>query len=199
MESSRYQNITHSFYEEFLRIRPPYELTIKRDELISPSINSRSALNHNKDPEKYKKPRPLNSFMLFRKNYQAELKSLGVNIKNGEFLSLASKIWEEQPYPVKNYFEIAAKAADEIHKGKNPSYRYSSKKNRKKIKSNKISKKANNTKVEINRSPFPNYDQRPDVDIPPERSNNHLNGDSNEDEIFSQMLIELTYAPLDKS
>ncbi|CAG8688633.1 14011_t:CDS:1 [Dentiscutata erythropus] len=193
MESSRFQfslNITHSFYEEFLRIRPPCELAIKRDELISPSVNSRNISNHIKDPKNYKNPRPLNSFMLFRKNYQAKLKSLGVkNTTIGEVSSWASKIWEEQPTPVKNYFEIAAEAAKEIHKEKDPTYRYSPKKNRK-TKSNKISKKAhNNTKVEINRSPFPDYDQRPDVDIP--RSNN-LNGDPNEDEIFFQNLIKYT-------
>ncbi|CAG8688637.1 14012_t:CDS:1 [Dentiscutata erythropus] len=193
MESSNFQfflNISHSFYEEFLRIHPPIELTIKRDELISPSIDSRNASNHDKNPEKYKTPRPLNSFMLFRKNFQAELKSLGVDIKNGTISRLASKIWKEQPDPVKNYFKIAAEAASKIHKEKNPSYRYSPQKNRKKVKSNKISKKA--PKIETNRSPFPNYDQRPE-DIP--RSNN-LNGDPNEEEIFSQNLVKYTNVPL---
>ncbi|CAG8492348.1 23854_t:CDS:1 [Dentiscutata erythropus] len=195
MEPNRFQftsNITHSFREEFLQFSPPYKLTIKPNDLISPSLSSRNAVKHKNNPEKFKKPRPLNSFMLFRKNFQAELKSLGVKITNEEVSGLASKIWEEQPASVKYYFDIAAKAADEEHKKDNPNYIFSRKKSSQKIKSNKMSRKKNDNNTNNRFQNHEKHDQLPNVE-------NHPNGDPSEQETFLQMLTELTYIPLDKS
>ncbi|CAG8829488.1 24771_t:CDS:2, partial [Racocetra persica] len=108
-------NIKHSFYEEVLRIVPAYPLTLTVEELVSPSFTSRRASQYRRNPETSKPPRPPNAYILFRKNYHAEVKKSGKNVTIKEISNLTSQKWDIQKTSVKYYFEILAKAAREKH------------------------------------------------------------------------------------
>ncbi|CAG8714253.1 13016_t:CDS:2 [Cetraspora pellucida] len=79
--------------EQLHTVPAPYELTLDVDELIYPSNN----------PRRYKKtndpPRPQNSFLLFRKDFEAKYRSLhqGEKIIAKKISSLAAQRWNEQP------------------------------------------------------------------------------------------------------
>ncbi|CAG8595355.1 13883_t:CDS:1, partial [Cetraspora pellucida] len=139
-------DIKHSFCEEIFKIKPPYTLTLTVEELISPCLNSRRALQYQKDPETCKPPRPPNAYMLFRKNCNAEIKLTKANLNLKEISRLASQKWDVQNAAVKHYFGNLAEAAKEKHIERYKNYKYVPKKNRiKKITPNNIETKTGQT------------------------------------------------------
>ncbi|CAG8575734.1 32348_t:CDS:1 [Racocetra persica] len=190
-------NIKHSFYEEVLRIVPPYPLTLTVEELVSPSFTSRRASQYWRNPETSKPPRPPNAYILFRKNYHAEVKQSGKHVTLKEISNLTSQKWEIQNTSVKYYFEILAEAAREKHIERYPKYKYSPKR---KNKSKEISK--NNIEANTGQT-FPNLDLPLNGAYYIENYNTmnneneifikNYNTTNNENEIFFKMLYECTY------
>ncbi|CAG8794593.1 7470_t:CDS:2, partial [Cetraspora pellucida] len=136
MTSTKMQDIQfvfdtkHSFCEDILKIKPPYTLTLTVEELIFPCPNSRRALQYQKNPETCKPPRPPNAYMIFRKNYNAEIKLTKGNLALKEISRLASQKWDVQNAAVKHYFVKLAKAAKEKHIERYKNYKYVPNKNR---------------------------------------------------------------------
>ncbi|CAG8444721.1 hypothetical protein C2G38_2070007 [Gigaspora rosea] len=121
------------FYEnslnEFYGGSPPYNLTIKIEELISPPKNSRKAVKFRKDPSSSSPPRPQNAFLLFRRDFYAKLKKLKqTKLKTGDVSRLASEEWRKQPKDVLRFFEILENLAKDKHSQEYPDYKYSPKK-----------------------------------------------------------------------
>ncbi|CAG8509733.1 6063_t:CDS:2 [Racocetra fulgida] len=84
---------------------PPYRLVLPLDILLAPSRRSLTHL-----------PRPQNSFLLFRKDYNERIrlsnrnKSKKLSVKT---ISENAKLeWSQQPLIVKNFFKVLAKEAD---------------------------------------------------------------------------------------
>ncbi|KAF0433380.1 MATA-HMG [Gigaspora margarita] len=96
---------------------PPYNLSLSLDILLAPSRKSPTHL-----------PRPQNSFVLFRKDYNARMRLLN-SIKSenlsAKCISANAKVeWSRQPATVKNFFKVLAKEADKRHKKMFPHYKY---------------------------------------------------------------------------
>ncbi|CAG8788765.1 32148_t:CDS:1, partial [Racocetra persica] len=110
----------------------PYELTIDADELIYPSTNSRRSKKTNEPP------RPQNSFLLFRKDFEAKYRSLhkGEKIIAKKISSLAAQRWSEQPPSVRIFFKQLEIKALKKHKEMFPNYRYQPNKKKQDLKNN---------------------------------------------------------------
>ncbi|CAG8652725.1 hypothetical protein C2G38_2251410 [Gigaspora rosea] len=97
--------------------KPPYHLSLSLDILLAPSRKSPTHL-----------PRPQNSFVLFRKDYNARMRLLNGNnpetLRAGSISSNAKIEWNRQPAAVKNFFKVLAKEADKRHKKMFPHYKY---------------------------------------------------------------------------
>ncbi|CAG8482803.1 22611_t:CDS:1 [Dentiscutata erythropus] len=96
---------------------PPYHLTLSLNLLLAPSRKSPTHL-----------PRPQNSFVLFRKDYNTKMRQLNRNSSNklsAKIISENAKVeWSRQPPTVKNFFKVLAKEADKRHKEMFPHYKY---------------------------------------------------------------------------
>ncbi|RIB18092.1 hypothetical protein C2G38_1911169, partial [Gigaspora rosea] len=71
-------------------------------------------------------PRPQNSFVLFRRDFEAKYRSQHKNetIFSKEISSLAALSWNKQPPSVRFYFKQLENKALEKHKELFPHYRY---------------------------------------------------------------------------
>ncbi|CAG8511728.1 7437_t:CDS:1 [Scutellospora calospora] len=105
----------HETYFNRLIANPPYPFVLSMDDL-KPKL---------KDPP----PRPQNSFMLFRNNFNKlhrnEFRSEG--LKAEDISKEAKSDWANQPAEVKNFFKLLAKEASRLHKQIYPSYKYNPK------------------------------------------------------------------------
>ncbi|CAG8785002.1 14325_t:CDS:1 [Gigaspora margarita] len=119
-----YENSLNEFYGG----SPPYDLTIKIEELILPPKNSRKAAKFRKDPSSSSPPRPQNAFLLFRRDFYAKLTLKQTKMRTGEVSRLASEEWRKQPKEVLWFFEILEKLAKDKHSQEYPDYKYSPKK-----------------------------------------------------------------------
>ncbi|KAF0559083.1 MATA-HMG [Gigaspora margarita] len=123
---------TKCFYEnsfnEFYGGSPPYDLTIKIEQLILPPKNSRKAAKFRKDPSSSSPPRPQNAFLLFRRDFYAKLTLKQTKMRTGEVSRLASEEWRKQPKEVLRFFEILEQLAKDRHSQEYPDYKYSPKK-----------------------------------------------------------------------
>ncbi|RGB44173.1 high mobility group box domain-containing protein, partial [Rhizophagus diaphanus] len=74
--------------------------------------------------------RPPNSFFIYRRNKQAELKKLyqliqGVpNEKSANISKIIGEKWRNEPENVKELFKTMAREAERLHAIKNPEYTY---------------------------------------------------------------------------
>ncbi|CAG8743392.1 17138_t:CDS:1 [Gigaspora margarita] len=128
----RTQNTPNSFYEnsfnnEFVG-NSPYELTLDIDELISPSPNTRKAEKHRKNQSS--PPRPLNKFMLYRRDFIAKQKKNGIKMDIKDMTRWASYEWGNLTDEVHRYFEILEQMAKEKHRQTYAGYTYCPKKNK---------------------------------------------------------------------
>ncbi|CAG8747009.1 33294_t:CDS:1 [Racocetra persica] len=96
---------------------PPYRLVLPLDILLAPSRRNLTHL-----------PRPQNSFLLFRKDYNERMRLLNRNKSkklSTKTISENAKLeWSRQPPIVKNFFKVLAKEADRRHKQMFPNYKY---------------------------------------------------------------------------
>ena len=102
--------------------KPSCTLYLTIEELTSPSLESRAYKNFDEGKTTIP-PRPLNSFMIFRKNFQA-----GVNIHVKDTAKKVQESWNEVSSEVRCFFELLSKMAREKHLEKFPDYKYSPKK-----------------------------------------------------------------------
>ncbi|CAG8629775.1 11354_t:CDS:1, partial [Ambispora gerdemannii] len=93
----------------------PYSLTLTIEELTKPAKKIRN-----------KPPRPQNSWIIFRKDFEANirLRSPGVKQKVKNTANECSLKWKLQSSEVKNLFKILEKIACENHKRIYPNYKY---------------------------------------------------------------------------
>ncbi|CAG8556926.1 38665_t:CDS:1 [Gigaspora margarita] len=98
----------------------PYKLSLNVENLINPSKTSRRSKKTN-DP-----PRPQNSFVLFRRDFEAKYRLLhkGEKIFSKKISSLAAKYWNVQPSSVRGFFKNLECMALDKHKKMFPHYRY---------------------------------------------------------------------------
>ncbi|CAG8461917.1 high mobility group box domain-containing protein [Gigaspora rosea] len=113
-----------SLYNELLSIDPQYPLTMRIEDLVTPAQTSRRASQFLEKHTKPTPPRPLNLYLLFRKDYDAYLKSEGNNLSTGEVSKLTSTMWKELSPPHRYFFQILADLAKLIHMNMYPEYRY---------------------------------------------------------------------------
>ncbi|CAG8558574.1 8155_t:CDS:1 [Paraglomus occultum] len=105
-------------YEEFsILLNPPYNLSMSFEELFAPSKKRRDR----KTP-----PRPLNSWIIFNRDYTVKCKhSDEASSKDGRRLAAtASKVWKEKMQEDTEYFNILSKIAENVHNIMYPDYRY---------------------------------------------------------------------------
>ncbi|CAG8646093.1 35_t:CDS:1 [Ambispora gerdemannii] len=93
----------------------PYQLTLSINELTKPAVKKR----HNP-------PRPQNSWVIFRRDYEAHLRLCNQNIKSKvkETAKECSLKWRKLSSEVKYFFKILEKIACENHKRTYPNYKY---------------------------------------------------------------------------
>ncbi|CAG8618810.1 hypothetical protein C2G38_2108722 [Gigaspora rosea] len=115
-QSSSLQHDHDSFLMQQVS-NPPYHLALSLDILLAPSRKSPMHL-----------PRPQNSFVLFRKDYNARMRLLNSdrpeNLSARSISRNAKNEWHRQPPIVKNFFKVLAKEADKRHKQMFPHYKY---------------------------------------------------------------------------
>src|SRR6266540_2326425 len=123
------QNHSQIDYEPLLnsilsQTPPPYQLTVPLDDLLTSRQKSDGTI-----------PRPKNSFMLFRIDYNARIKaqaSLPPNMTVCETSVIASQAWRQQPPHVLQFFEILSMVAVQRHKAMYPTYKQTLQKKKKK-------------------------------------------------------------------
>ncbi|CAG8558194.1 903_t:CDS:1, partial [Ambispora gerdemannii] len=96
----------------------PYALTLTIEELTKPAKKIRNNCD--------KPPRPQNSWIIFRKDFEANirLRSPGVKQKVKNTANECSLKWKLQSSEVKDFFKILEKIACENHKYIYPNYKY---------------------------------------------------------------------------
>ncbi|GBC03235.1 hypothetical protein RclHR1_05020012 [Rhizophagus clarus] len=108
-----FQNLAPSLPSKDL----PYRLTLTFEDLLIPKIKNGGKI-----------PRPLNSWLLFRKDYTAMIKKLQPENKNKfriqDISSMASESWKKQPAQVKQFFEILGVTAKKAHRLIFPNYKF---------------------------------------------------------------------------
>ena len=101
-----------------LLLNPPYILTRSLEDLLDPNQRQR---NNSTTP-----PRPKNSFIIFRKNFEGFLREShpGQSYNIQTVSRLAGEEWSNLPDTVKKYFDVLAKLARLRHKIAYPNYTY---------------------------------------------------------------------------
>ncbi|CAG8433741.1 11071_t:CDS:1 [Ambispora gerdemannii] len=104
--------------ERQLLNEPPYELTLTIEELTKPAKKK----SDNSD----KPPRPQNSWIIFRKDCEANLRLRSPDVKQKvkHTAMECSLKWKSQPSEVKHFFKALEKIAHENHKHIYPNYKY---------------------------------------------------------------------------
>ncbi|PKK76208.1 hypothetical protein RhiirC2_645189, partial [Rhizophagus irregularis] len=70
-------------------------------------------------------PRPLNSWLIFLKDFTAKIKTeSNVKLCIKDISSMASKSWSNQPPQVKQFFEILGVSAKQVHTLIFPGYKF---------------------------------------------------------------------------
>ncbi|CAG8615006.1 10089_t:CDS:1 [Ambispora gerdemannii] len=104
--------------ERQLLNEPPYDLTLPIEELTKPAKKKRDSSD--------KPPRPQNSWIIFRKDYEANLRLCSPDVKQKvkHTAKECSLKWKSQPSEVKHFFKTLEKIAYENHKHIYPNYKY---------------------------------------------------------------------------
>ncbi|CAG8543085.1 10552_t:CDS:2 [Paraglomus brasilianum] len=102
---------------------PPYILTLPFEKILAKG--KRAAKN--------KTPRPLNQYMIFRKDFEARYKLEHPNqrLSTTEYTRMATKAWRKLPEQTKRYFVYLQREGEKWHKRTYPNYKFSPKKNKK--------------------------------------------------------------------
>ncbi|CAB4391718.1 unnamed protein product [Rhizophagus irregularis] len=111
---SDYDTDLYQIFISLLTSEIPYKLTLPFDELLIPKIKSEGKI-----------PRPLNSWLIFLKDFTAKIKTeSNVKLCIKDISSMASKSWSNQPPQVKQFFEILGVSAKQVHTLIFPGYKF---------------------------------------------------------------------------
>ncbi|CAG8508297.1 264_t:CDS:2 [Paraglomus occultum] len=120
---------------------PPYILTLPFEKILAKG----------KRAAKHKIPRPLNQFMIFRKDFEAryKLEHPDERLSTTCYTKMATEAWNKLPGQTKRYFIYLQREAEKWHKRTYPNYKFSPKKKERirKKKCRKESKKRENAGV----------------------------------------------------
>lgn len=108
-------------------------------------------------------PRPLNSFMLYRKAFRQKLSLSKLGIPNKEISKLAAMMWNEEEEQVRCYYERMAEEEKLKHSQAHPGYKYCPRPKRKKS-TGSVDKE---TPEEVNATSIINDDCQFSFDTPP--------------------------------
>jgi hypothetical protein len=123
---------------------PPYQLTLPLDDLLTSHPKLDGTI-----------PRPKNSFMLFREDYNAKIKAcfpLAPNMTVSKTSIIVSQEWEQQPPSVLQFFEILSMVANQRHKAMYPNYKFAP---QRKSKESKFSKSSPTAFIFVDSKPLP--------------------------------------------
>ncbi|CAG8556207.1 4946_t:CDS:1 [Dentiscutata erythropus] len=122
--------------------QPPYELTLSVEELTkAPIIKNRFD----------KIPRPSNAFMIYRRNYAAEMHLMHLAAQTTKTSTKVAKSWEKESELVKKFFKVLSLIAERNHSLMYPSYKFQPKSKKKKVlKFREVSFKKNKSKKSHN-------------------------------------------------
>jgi hypothetical protein len=97
--------------------RSPYRLSMSFEELLGPGKKRRDKKNP---------PRPLNSWIIFNRDYAAKCKhaSKSDNKDGRRLAAMASKVWKEIMQDQAEYFNVLSKIAENVHSIRYPNYKY---------------------------------------------------------------------------
>ncbi|ORX93368.1 sequence-specific DNA-binding high mobility group box protein mat-Mc, partial [Basidiobolus meristosporus CBS 931.73] len=68
--------------------------------------------------------RPLNPFLLFRKDVQASIFAQNPGISNSEVSKVIGQMWKDAPFDVKERYQLSAEDKKRLHKEMYPNYKY---------------------------------------------------------------------------
>ncbi|KAK9711020.1 hypothetical protein K7432_008088 [Basidiobolus ranarum] len=107
----------------------------------SQSNSPRSSTHIEEDTETVKRilkpPRPLNPFLLFRKDVQASVFAQNPGISNSEVSKVIGQMWKDAPFDVKERYQLSAEDKKRIHKEMYPNYKYAPERSNKRKNSKK--------------------------------------------------------------
>ncbi|GBC03233.1 hypothetical protein RclHR1_05020010 [Rhizophagus clarus] len=99
---------------------PPYQLTLPLDDLVNSPPKSNGTI-----------PRPKNSFIIFRNDYSARIKTQSSNMTVAKISRIVSQAWKNQPASVLQFFEILSMVSYQRHRNMYPNYKYAPQKKEK--------------------------------------------------------------------
>ncbi|CAG8479152.1 1758_t:CDS:1 [Paraglomus occultum] len=136
--------ITSTPQEIDLLLNPPYMLTQSLDALLDPNQRQRK-----RDKDSTTPPRPKNSWIIFRKDFESLLRALYPDecYSIQTISKLAGEIWKDLPDVVKQYFDVLAKLARQRHKDAYPNYTYKPRQRRQARRANWLFKEVNKDKI----------------------------------------------------
>ncbi|GJC85673.1 MAT+ sexual cell fertilization-promoting factor [Colletotrichum liriopes] len=73
-------------------------------------------------------PRPPNAFILYRKDYQAQIKQMNPHLQNNDISGILGRAWNAESHEVQERYRALAKAYKERHNKLHPDYRYTPRK-----------------------------------------------------------------------
>ena len=97
---------------------PESELSRQRRSTTASSTSGDRSRSHSSTPVK----RPLNSFMLYRRDRQAEVTSTQ---DNQSISKIIGTLWRNETYAVKAYYNSMADREKDLHKLQHPEYKFS--------------------------------------------------------------------------
>ncbi|CAG8601171.1 3737_t:CDS:1 [Ambispora gerdemannii] len=114
--STNYDYLNHN--DLLILSKCPYQLTLSIEELTKPSVKTRG--------ESDKPPRPQNSWIIFRRDYEAHLRLCYQHVKPQvkETAKECSLKWRNLPSEVKHFFKILEKIACKNHQNLYLNYKY---------------------------------------------------------------------------
>jgi hypothetical protein len=134
-----------TIYERNLIRNPPYHLTLSPESLLDPTRKHRK----NRVKKNFSPPRPQNAWVIFRKNFEGQLRAQDQNKTRTiqEVSKMAGKEWKNQPNIVKQYFDALSKLAQHRHKIAYPNYSYRPKRNKQDKSKNWLFKEINKDRI----------------------------------------------------
>ncbi|KAF4773506.1 HMG box protein [Colletotrichum scovillei] len=86
--------------------------------------------------------RPPNAFILYRSDYQAQIKQMNPQLQNNDISGILGKAWNNESHEVRERYKALAKAYKERHNKMHPDYRYTPRKPSEKRRRNRRSTSA---------------------------------------------------------
>jgi hypothetical protein len=97
---------------------------------IKELIQKYDTIKKDNDKKRKRIPRPMNSFILYRRDKNTEFINKGIKMDNSELSKTLGKMWREEPEEIREYYQKLSREASKQHKRMYPNYRYKPRKHR---------------------------------------------------------------------